>query len=66
MRTRKELENTTNLLIVTIGNDGGVGELFQLGKKWASVIWSFGGDGSMSAFVHIREATHQHGKRCVD
>ena len=42
MRTRKELENTTNLLIVTIGNDGGVGELFQLGKKWASVIWSFG------------------------
>lgn len=43
MKTNEELRNTANLLIGRIGNDGGMGEIFKLGKRYGSVIWSNGG-----------------------
>ena len=43
MKTNEELRNTANLLIDRIGNDGGMGEIFKLGKRYGSVIWSNGG-----------------------
>lgn len=43
MKTSEELRNTANLLIDRIGNDGGMGEIFKLGKRYGSVIWSNGG-----------------------
>ena len=42
MKTNEELKNTANLLIARTAPDGGCGEIFQLGKRWASVIWSNG------------------------
>lgn len=42
MKTNEELKNTPNLLIARTAPDGGCGEIFQLGKRWASVIWSNG------------------------
>lgn len=42
MRTNEELKNTPNLLIAYTAPDGGCGEILQLGKRWASVIWSNG------------------------
>lgn len=42
MKTNEELKNTPNLLITLTAPDGGCGEIFQLGKRWASVIWSNG------------------------
>lgn len=43
MKTNEELKNTPNLLIARTAPDGGCGEIFQFGKRWASVIWSNGG-----------------------
>ena len=43
MKTNEELRNTANLLIVNTGADGGMGEIFKLGKRYGSVIWSNGG-----------------------
>lgn len=42
MKTNEELKNTPNLLIARTAPDGGCGEIFLLGKRWASVIWSNG------------------------
>ena len=42
MKTNDELKNTPNLLIARTTPDGGCGEIFQFGKRWASVIWSNG------------------------
>lgn len=42
MRTNEELKNTPNLLVLQTAPDGGGGEILQLGKRWASVIWSNG------------------------
>lgn len=43
MKTNEELKHTTNLLIVRTATDGGMGEIFKLGKRYGSVIWSNGG-----------------------
>ena len=43
MKTNEELRNTANLLIDRISNDGGMGNIYKLGKLFASVIWSNGG-----------------------
>lgn len=43
MKTNEELKTTPNLLILRAGEDGGMGEIFKLGKRFASVIWSNGG-----------------------
>ena len=43
MKTLEELRNTPNLLIAKTAFDGGAGEIFRSGKRFASVIWSFGG-----------------------
>lgn len=43
MKTNEELRNTANLLIVRTAADGGMGEIFKLGKRYGSVIWSNGG-----------------------
>lgn len=43
MKTNEELRNTANLLIDRITADGGMGEIFKLGKRYGSVIWSNGG-----------------------
>lgn len=43
MKTNEELRNTVNLLIVRTAADGGMGEIFKLGKRYGSVIWSNGG-----------------------
>lgn len=43
MKTLDELRNTPNLLIIRTGADGGTGELYRAGKRYSSVIWSFGG-----------------------
>lgn len=42
MKTLEELKHTPNLLIVRVVIDGGMGELFRAGKRYGSVIWSFG------------------------
>lgn len=43
MKSPEEIRQTPNLLIAHTAEDGGCGEIFQLGKRWASVIWSNGG-----------------------
>lgn len=43
MKTNEELRSTANLLIVRTAADGGMGEIFKLGKRYGSVIWSNGG-----------------------
>lgn len=43
MKTNEELRNTANLLIDRTTADGGMGEIFKLGKRYGSVIWSNGG-----------------------
>ena len=43
MKTLEELKEIPNLMIVKTGIDGGIGELFKLGKRFGSVIWSNGG-----------------------
>ena len=43
MKTIEELKNTPNLLIKLTGIDGGMGEIWQCGKPFCSVIWSNGG-----------------------
>lgn len=43
MKTNDELKSTPNLLIIQAGADGGMGEIFKLGKRFGSVIWSNGG-----------------------
>lgn len=42
MKTLDELRETSNLLIIRTGDDGGMGEI-QYGKLKGSIIWSFGG-----------------------
>lgn len=43
MKTLEELKQTPNLLIRHSAADGGMGEIFKLGKPFCSVIWSNGG-----------------------
>ena len=43
MKTIEELRATSNLWIIRTGADGGYGEIWQAGKAFASVLWSFGG-----------------------
>lgn len=43
MKTLEEIKSTPGLLIIRTGIDGGIGELHLLGKRYGSVIWSFGG-----------------------
>lgn len=43
MKTIQEIRNTPNLLISRIGANGGMGDIYKLGKLFASVIWSNGG-----------------------
>jgi len=43
MKSNEELKNTPNLLIIHTAEGGGMGVLFKLGKRYASVIWSTGG-----------------------
>lgn len=43
MKKLEELRNTVNLLILDTSDDGGMGEIYQAGKPFASVIWSNGG-----------------------
>ena len=40
MKTLKELKKVKNLLITATGIDGGLGEIYYAGKRYASVIWS--------------------------
>ena len=43
MKTLEELRHTLNLMIKYLGNDGGCGEIYKVGKPFATVIWSNGG-----------------------
>lgn len=43
MKTLQELLKTNNLHVISKGADGGMGEIYQAGKPFASVIWSNGG-----------------------
>lgn len=43
MKTIEEIRKLHNLLIIRTSDDGGAGELWQAGKPFGSVIWSFGG-----------------------
>lgn len=43
MRTLWQLQNMPNLMIKGVGVDGGHGEIYKLGKRFATVIWSNGG-----------------------
>ena len=54
MKTTEELQRTSNLLIRTIGEDGGYGEI-QWGRLKASVIWSYGG-----GWDHVSVAPYKH------
>lgn len=54
MKSINELQRTPNLLIRTIGEDGGYGEI-QWGRLKASVIWSYGG-----GWDHVSVAPYKH------
>ena len=54
MKRIEELQRTPNLLIRTIGEDGGNGEI-QWGRLKASVIWSYGG-----GWDHVSVAPYKH------
>lgn len=43
MKKLEELKSTPNLLIMQVGIDGGMGEIYQAGNRFCSVIWSYGG-----------------------
>ena len=43
MKNIEEIKSNTNFLIRNSSNDGGIGELYVVGKPYASVIWSNGG-----------------------
>lgn len=43
MKTLEELKKTQGLLIRQTAMDGGIGEIWQAGKAFATVIWSNGG-----------------------
>lgn len=43
MKTQEEIKKQTNLLIRQTSFDGGMGEIWKAGKRYASVIWSNGG-----------------------
>ncbi|MBQ6164760.1 MAG: hypothetical protein IJK23_09835 [Clostridia bacterium] len=55
MKTNEELRNVPNLLILHATLDGGMGELFKLGKRFASVIWSTGG-----GWDHVSVCPYKH------
>ena len=55
MKTFKELKQTPNLLIIMTGLDGGIGEIFKIGKRYGSVIWSFGG-----GWEHVSVCPYKH------
>lgn len=54
MKRIEELQRTPNLLIRTIGEDGGYGEI-KWGRLKASVIWSYGG-----GWDHVSVAPYKH------
>ena len=43
MKTYEGIKATANLLVCRANEDGGMGEIYRAGKRWASVIWSTGG-----------------------
>lgn len=43
MKSIEEIKSNTNFLIRQMSNDGGIGEMYVVGKPYASVIWSNGG-----------------------
>ena len=55
MKTNQELKKIPNLLIVRLGEDGGIGEMYRAGKPFASVIWSNGG-----GWEHVSIAPYRH------
>lgn len=55
MKTLEELKQTPNLLIIRTGLDGGIGEIFKFGKRYCSVIWSFGG-----GWEHVSVCPYKH------
>lgn len=55
MKTFEELKQTPNLLIIRTGLDGGIGETFKIGKRYGSVIWSFGG-----GWEHVSVCPYKH------
>lgn len=55
MKTLEELKQTPNLLIIRTGLDGGIGEIFKIGKRYGSVIWSFGG-----GWEHVSVSPYKH------
>lgn len=55
MKTLEELKQTPNLLIIRTGLDGGIGEIFKIGKRYGSVIWSFGG-----GWEHVSVCPYSH------
>lgn len=55
MKTFEELKQTPNLLIIMTGLDGGIGEIFKIGKRYGSVIWSFGG-----GWEHVSVCPYKH------
>ena len=55
MKTFEELKQTPNLLIIRTGLDGGIGEIFKIGKRYGSVIWSFGG-----GWEHVSVCPYKH------
>lgn len=55
MKTLEELKQTPNLLIIRTGLDGGIGEIFKIGKRYGSVIWSFGG-----GWEHVSVCPYKH------
>lgn len=55
MKTLEELKQTPNLVIIRTGLDGGIGEIFKIGKRYGSVIWSFGG-----GWEHVSVCPYKH------
>ena len=43
MKTYEGIKATANLLVCRANEDGGMGEIYRAGKRWASVNWSTGG-----------------------
>ncbi len=55
MKTNEELKNTNNLFIRGTSSDGGYGEMWKAGKRFASVIWSNGG-----GWEHVSIMPYKH------
>lgn len=66
MKSIEEIKSNTNLIVERVGIDGGHAEMFKLGKRFASVIFSWGGGWEhISVCPHKRSYTPTWSDMCM-